>query len=195
VVKGVSPDSLLDSYHAERHPVGARVLQGTMAQVALRRQDDRSKALADTLADLLALDEPRRQIAAEISGLAVRYDLGGGHPLLGRRMPDLDLDLETPAGPRRVYSFLHQARPVLLNLSGTNLSDAARWADRVQMVSATCSGDWHLPAIGRVTPAAAVLIRPDGHVCWTGEGTAAGLVPALTRWFGPEVDFPLPEPT
>jgi 3-(3-hydroxy-phenyl)propionate hydroxylase len=190
VVKGVSPDALLDSYLAERHPVGARVLRNSMAQVALRRLDDRSKALADTMAELLALDEPRRQIAAELSGLAVRYDFGPGHPLLGRRMPDLDL--QTPAGPRRVYSLLHQARPLLLNLSDIDLSTAAPWADHVQIVSATCAADWQLPALGPVAAPAAVLIRPDGHVCWTGDGTAAGLVDALTRWFGPKVNFPLP---
>ena len=100
VVDGTSPESLLDTYHAERHPVGARVLQNTMAQVALGRTDERSRALRDTVTDLLAMDEPRRRIAGMISGLDVHYDLGEGHPLLGRRMPDLDLSHRRRPAPR-----------------------------------------------------------------------------------------------
>ncbi|RUY11180.1 hypothetical protein EN991_25870, partial [Mesorhizobium sp. M7A.F.Ca.US.005.03.2.1] len=123
VIKGISPESLLDSYHAERHPVAARVLRNTMAQVALRRTDDRSKALADTVAELLGMDEPRKKIAAEMSGLGVHYDLGEGHPLLGRRMPDLDLT--TAGGPLRVFTLLHDARPVLLNLGEPGRLDIA----------------------------------------------------------------------
>lgn len=184
--KGVAPVSLLDSYQAERQPVGARVLRNTMAQVALRRMDDRSKALAETMADLLALDAARQQIGAELSGLGVHYDLGPGHPLLGRRMPDLDL--HTATGALRVFSLLHSARPVLLNLSAADLPESAPWADRVQRVEASYAGDWQLPAIGPVDPPAAVLVRPDGHVCWVGGGTAAGLEEALTRWFGPPVN-------
>ncbi|HSU58873.1 MAG TPA: FAD-dependent monooxygenase [Bryobacteraceae bacterium] len=114
VVKGTSPGTLLDTYHAERHPIAARVLRNTMAQVALRRPDDRTKALGETVSELLGMDEPRRRIAAEMSGLDVHYDLGEGHPLLGRRMPDLDL--VTATGSLRVFTFLHDARPVFLNL-------------------------------------------------------------------------------
>ena len=114
VVKQTSPDSLLDTYHAERHPVAARVLRTTMAQVALMRVDDRTEALRDTLSELLSLDEPRKRLAGEMSGLDIHYDLGEGHPLLGRRMPDLDL--VTADGPLRVFTLLHDARPVLLNL-------------------------------------------------------------------------------
>ena len=116
VVDGTSPESLLDTYHAERHPVGARVLQNTMAQVALSGTDDRHQALRDTMADLLGMDEPRTRIAAMICGLDIHYDLGEGHPLLGRRMPDLDL--QTADGPTRVFTLLHDARPVLLDLGG-----------------------------------------------------------------------------
>src|SRR4051812_42328082 len=132
VVNRTSPDTLLDTYHAERHPVGARVLRNTMAQVALRRPDARSKALRDTVAELLAMDEPRRRLAAEMSGLDVHYDLGPGHPLLGRRMPDLDL--VTADGPRRVFTLLHDARPILLNLGKPGRVDIARWANRVQSI-------------------------------------------------------------
>jgi len=184
VVKRISPERLLDTYHAERHPVAARVLQNTMAQVALRRTDDRTKALGDFVAEFLAMDEPRRLVAAEMSGLGVHYDLGAGHPLLGRRMPDLDL--VTAAGPRRVYTWLHGARPVVLDLGALGGFDIAPWADRVQLVDATYAGPWELPAIGAVTAPGAVLIRPDGYVAWVGASTEAGLAEALTTWFGVE---------
>ena len=109
VVNGTSPDSLLDTYHAERHPVAALVLRNTMAQVALMRVDDRIEALRDAVSELLSMDEPRKRFAAMMSGLDIQYDLGDGHPLLGRRMPDLDL--VTAGGPVRVFSLLHDARP------------------------------------------------------------------------------------
>jgi 3-(3-hydroxy-phenyl)propionate hydroxylase len=183
VVKRTSPESLLDSYHAERHPVAARVLRNTMAQVALRRTDDRTKALGDTVSELLGMDEPRRRIAAEMSGLGVHYDLGEQHPLLGRRMPDLDL--VTPNGPLRVFTLLHDARPVLLNLDEPGGIDITPWADRVQLVDAKYVGTWELPAPGPVTAPTAVLIRPDGYVVWVGDLTQLGLADALTTWFGP----------
>ena len=183
VVKRTSPENLLDSYHAERHPVAARVLRNTMAQVALRRTDDRTKALGDTVSELLGMDEPRRRIAAEISGLGIHYDLGEQHPLLGRRMPDLDL--VTSHGPLRVFTLLHHARPVLLNLDERCGIDITPWADRVQLVHAKYLGTWELPALGPVTAPAAVLIRPDGYVAWVGDPTQLGLADALTTWFGP----------
>ncbi|HEY0023575.1 MAG TPA: FAD-dependent monooxygenase [Longimicrobium sp.] len=182
VVKRTSPESLLDTYHAERHPVAARVLRNTMAQVALLRPDDRSKAAREAMAELLAMDEPRRRLAAEMSGLGIRYDLGDGHPLLGRRMPDLDL--ATADGPVRVFALLHRARPVLLNLGEPGGLDITPWADHVQSIDARYDGPWELPAIGAVTAPAAVLIRPDGYVAWTGDRTQAGLAEALTTWFG-----------
>ena len=182
VVKHTSPDSLLDTYHAERHPVAARVLRTTMAQVALMRVDDRTEALRDTLSELLSLDEPRRRLAAELSGLGIHYDLGEGHPLLGRRMPDLDL--VTANRPLRVFTLLHDARPVLLDLGERGAFDIAPWADRVQLIDATYAGDWELPALGQVAAPAAVLIRPDGYVAWVGDGTETGLRDALTTWFG-----------
>ena len=183
VVKRTSPDSLLDTYQAERHPVAARVLRNTMAQVALRRTDDRTKALGDTVSELLAMHEPRKRLAAEMSGLGVHYNLGEGHPLLGRRMPDLDL--VTASGPLRVFTLLHRARPVLLNLAEPGRFDITPWADRVQLIEARYPGTWELPAIGTVTAPTAVLIRPDGYVAWVGDETPLGLADALTTWFGP----------
>ena len=182
VTKGVSPDSLLDTYHAERHPVGAQVLKTTMAQVALHREDDRTLALRGIVGDLLRMEEPRKMIAGVMSGLGLRYDLGQGHPLLGRRMPDLDI--VTAAGPRRLFSLLHQARPVLLSFGVPDLIAPGAWPDGVQRVDATYAGTWELPVIGAVAAPSAVLIRPDGYVAWVGEGTAMGLTEALARWFG-----------
>jgi 3-(3-hydroxy-phenyl)propionate hydroxylase len=182
VVKGTSPDSLLDTYHAERHPIAARVLRNTMASVALRRDDERTKALRETMAELLGMEEPRKRFAAMLSGLDIRYDLGEGHPLLGRRMPDLDLVVAD--GPSRLFALLHKARPVLLNFSEPGRFDIAPWADRVQLIDAQYAGAWELPALGVVTAPKAVLIRPDGHVAWVGERAEQGLADALTIWFG-----------
>ncbi|HVQ22705.1 MAG TPA: FAD-dependent monooxygenase [Candidatus Saccharimonadia bacterium] len=183
VVKAISPESLLDTYHAERHPIGARVLRNTMAQVALMRVDDRIEALRDSVSELLSMDEPRRRFAAMMSGLDIHYDLGEGHPLLGRRMPDLDL--VTADGPRRVFTLLHDARPVLLDLSERGGFDIRPWADRVKLVDATYDGPWELPALGTVAPPSAALIRPDGYVAWVGDQTQLGLAEVLAAWFGP----------
>jgi 2-polyprenyl-6-methoxyphenol hydroxylase-like FAD-dependent oxidoreductase len=183
VVKVISPDSLLETYHAERHPVAARVLRDTVAQALLFREDDRLKTLGDTIAELLEVDEARRLFAARMSGLDIRYDLGNGHPLLGRRMPDLELS--TDDGPLRVYSLLHSARPVFLNLGDPGKFDVAPWSDRVQMVDATYAGAWELPAVGIVSAPSAVLIRPDGYVAWAGDRSDDAMTDALTAWFGP----------
>src|SRR5205823_4435815 len=182
VVKKTSPQSLLDTYHGERHPVGARVLQNTMAQVALTSPGDRHQALRNTMTELLSMDEPRQSIAAMMSGLGIHYDLGPGHPLLGRRMPDLDL--VTVNGAVRVFALLHAARPALLNLGEPGAIDIAPWADRVQLIDASCDGPWELPALGAVAAPTAVLIRPDGYVAWVGEQTQLGLPDALNTWFG-----------
>jgi hypothetical protein len=182
VVNRTSPESLLDTYHAERHPVAARVLRNTIAQVSLRRPDDRIKTVADTISELLSMDEPRKRFAAMMSGLGIQYDLGEGHPLLGRRMPDLDL--VTANGPLRVFALLHDARPVLLNLGEPGGFDITPWADRVQLIDAEYVGTWELPALGAVPAPTAVLIRPDGYVAWVGDLTQLGLADALTAWFG-----------
>jgi 2-polyprenyl-6-methoxyphenol hydroxylase-like FAD-dependent oxidoreductase len=183
VVKETSPESLLDTYHAERHPVAARVLRNTMAQTALLRPDERIEALRDTVSELLSMDEPRKRIAAMLSGLDIHYELGEGHPLLGRRMPDLDL--VTANGPVRVFALLHDARPVLLNLGEPGGFDITPWAARVQLIDAKYAGTWELPALGAVSAPTAVLIRPDGYVAWVGDLTQLGLADALTAWFGP----------
>jgi hypothetical protein len=182
VVDKTSPESLLDTYHAERHPVGARVLHNTMAQVALSGPDDRHQALRDTVTELLSMEEPRRRIAAMISGLDVHYDLGEGHPLLGRRMPDLDV--QTADGPTRVFTLLHEARPVLLNLGEPGGFDIPPWANRVRLVDAKHAGVWELPLLGEVAAPPAVLIRPDGHVAWAGDLADPELPRALATWFG-----------
>jgi 2-polyprenyl-6-methoxyphenol hydroxylase-like FAD-dependent oxidoreductase len=181
VVAGTSPESLLDTYHAERHPVGARVLRQAAAQVALGSPDDRHQALRDDVAELLGMDEPRRRFAGKLSGLDIRYDLGEGHPLLGRRMPDLDL--VTADGPVRVFTLLHDAKGLLLNLGGRWACTSPR-SNRVLAIDAEVDGDWELPVIGHVAAPAAALIRPDGYVAWVGDGTDAGLCDGLTTWFG-----------
>ena len=183
VVHRTAPERLLDTYQAERHPVAARVLRTTMAQVALMRVDDRIEALRDSVTELLSMDEPRTRFASMMSGLDIHYDLGEGHPLLGRRMPDLDV--VTADGPMRVFTLLHGARPVLLNLGEPGGLDIAPWADRIQLIDATYDGPWELPAIGAVTAPTAVVIRPDGHVAWVGDHARQGLTDALATWFGP----------
>ena len=183
VVNGVSPERLLDTYHAERHPVGARAIKHTMAQAALQRRDDRSEALVEIVSELAAMDEPRKRLAGIISCLDIHYDLGDGHPLLGRRMPDLDL--VTTSGRLRVFELLHDARPLLLNLGQAGALGIARWADRVKLIDAGYDGKWELPVLGMVDSPAAVLVRPDGYVAWVGDGTDAGLEEALATWFGP----------
>jgi 2-polyprenyl-6-methoxyphenol hydroxylase-like FAD-dependent oxidoreductase len=182
VVNETSTESLLDTYHAERHPVGARVLHNTMAQVALAGTDPRHQALRDTMVELLGMDEPRKRIAAMLSGLDVHYDLGEGHPLLGRRMPDLDLD--TADGPTRVFTLLHDARPLLLNLGEPGGIEISSWANRVRLVDAKHYGTWELPVLGEIASPQAVLIRPDGHVAWAGDITDQELSQALATWFG-----------
>ena len=141
------------------------------------------QALVDQVSELAIMDEPRKRLAGLISGLDIHYDLGEGHPLLGRRMPDLDL--VTADGPLRVFELLHDARPLLLNLGEPGDLNITPWADRVQLIDAEYVGPWELPVLGAVTAPTAVLIRPDGYVAWVGDGTDAGLPDALTTWFGP----------
>jgi 2-polyprenyl-6-methoxyphenol hydroxylase-like FAD-dependent oxidoreductase len=185
VVNGSAPDSLLDSYHAERHPVAARVLQNTMAQMTLLRHpdDDRTKALRDIMSGLLSMDEPRRHFAAMMSGLGIHYDLGPGHPLLGRRMPDLAI--VTNDGPGRVFPLVHGAHAVLINFGKPGALTVSAWADLVRLADAKYVGEWELPALGVVAAPEAVLVRPDGYVAWVGDGSDTGLSDALSRWFGP----------
>lgn len=182
VVKGVSPDSLLDTYHAERHPVGAALLKQTLALTALHRGDDRTNALRELMARTVQLDEPRKWYGAMMSGLDICYDCGEGHPLLGRRMPDLDI--VTADGPTRVFALLHDARPVLLNLGEPGVLAVKGWTDCVRLVDAKFDGVCELPVIGAVTIPTAILVRPDGHVAWVGDRDAEGLSDACRIWFG-----------
>jgi 2-polyprenyl-6-methoxyphenol hydroxylase-like FAD-dependent oxidoreductase len=182
VVRGAAGEELLDTYHAERHPVAARVLHNTMAQTALNGPGERIDALRDTVAELLTTHEPRTRIAAMMCGLDIHYDLGEGHPLLGRRMPDLDL--HTPSGPTRLFALLHQAHGVLLKFGGQAWDfDITRWRDRVSMFNVHYNGVWKLPVIGEVAAPHALLVRPDGYVAWVGDGSISGLPDALDRWF------------
>lgn len=185
VVNGTSPDSLLASYQAERHPIAARVLKNTLAQTALMRGDERTKVLHEKMSELLKMDEPRKRYAAMMSGLDIQYDLGRSdldkrHPLLGRRMPDLDVITES--GPQRVFTLLHEARPVLLNLGKPGALGTTPRADRVRLIDAQYAGAWELPALGAIAAPTAVLIRPDGYVAWASDGTDDGLRDALTTW-------------
>jgi hypothetical protein len=181
VVRGISPDSLLDTYQAERHPITASALRLTMAATALNRGDERTDALREMMAEVLKMDEPRKRYAGMLSGLDIHYDLGTGHPLLGRRMPDLEVEIEGVSW--RVFTLLHEARAVLLNLGDP--VEISGWADRVRSIDARYDGPWELPVLGAVSAPAAVLIRPDGYVAWVGHGTDLGLRDALTSWCGP----------
>ncbi|MET4589551.1 FAD-dependent monooxygenase [Arthrobacter sp. 754] len=187
VVNGISPEGLLDTYHSERHPVAARVLRNTMAQTALRRSDDRIQAVGEVISELLSMDEPRRRFAAMQSGLDIHYDVGEGHPLLGRRMPDLDLI--TKGNQLRVFTLLHDARPLLLNFGGPGSFDHTQLPERVRLIDARHEGPWELPVLGEVTAPGAVLVRPDGYVAWVGDRAKHGLADALGSWFGQPAPF------
>jgi len=183
VVRGISPESLLDTYQAERHPVGARLLRNTMALTAIERSDDRISALREMILELMGNAEVRKRYFAMISGLDVHYDLGEGHPLLGRRMPDLDVT--TACGSLRVFTLLHDGKPVLLNFGDGDSLDIDGWGDRVRWIEAKYEGVWELPAMGPIPGPAAVLVRPDGYVAWVAdEHGRAGLAESLRKWFG-----------
>ncbi|ORX00117.1 FAD-dependent monooxygenase [Mycolicibacillus trivialis] len=181
VVNRTSSATLLDTYHAERHPVAARVLHNTMAQTALNGVGERTAALRDTMAELLSMREPHERIAAMMCGLDIHYDFGAGHPMLGLRMPDLALD--TADGPTRLFTLLHNARGVVVTFGRHLAQDLSRWAQRVSVVDAHPPSAWRLPVLGEVPAPGAVLIRPDGYVAWAGDHGAGGLAVALDEWF------------
>lgn len=167
VVKGVSSESLLDTYHEERHPVGRQLLKTTLALTALNRGDDRSNALREMMADVMSLDEARRWYTSLMSGLDIRYNVGDGHPLLGRRMPDLEIRIDGD-DLIKVFTLLHKARPTLINFSYFEDSHILPYAEKIVRIEAHYEGKWELPVIGEVLPPHAVLVRPDGHVVWVG---------------------------
>ncbi|MGL5852480.1 MAG: FAD-dependent monooxygenase [Phycicoccus sp.] len=199
VVTDRAPESLLDSYHAERHPAGAQVQEIVMAQVALGRSDERHESLRSVVGELLAADDARRGVAARLCGLDVRYDLAGDHPIVGRRMPDLDL--VTAEGPTTVYSLMHDARPLVLVLGEVG-ADGSRGGgsrggggrgtpdlpgrSRTDVVVERVVADdvWRLPVIGDVPAPATVVIRPDGHVAWAGDPADDTLAQVISTWFG-----------
>ncbi len=182
VLQGVSPDTLLDTYQAERHPVADRVLRNAMADVALQRRDPRSVALGERMAELAVMEAPRKFLVADRSGLAIKYDLENDHPLVGRRIPDLDIVVG--GEKRRIYDYLHRARPVLFSFAGGADPVLVPGSDRVQRVSALCDAPWDLPVIGRVPTPDAVLLRPDGYVAWAGSLDDERLRDAMGFWFG-----------
>jgi 2-polyprenyl-6-methoxyphenol hydroxylase-like FAD-dependent oxidoreductase len=190
VVRGLSHERLLDSYTTERHPIGARVLELTLAQTALARGDARTEALRTITADLLSMDGPRKAYAATMSSLDVHYAFDSGslegapHPMLGRRVPDLELS--TATGKISLFRLLREAKHVLLVLGGELTRDLGPWSESLVRVDAHVlpKSSWALPVIGAVRAVEALLVRPDGHVAWVGEGTTSGLEHALRAWVG-----------
>lgn len=183
VVRGTAPESLLDTYHDERHPVGRRLLMNTRAQGLLFLSGDEVQPLRDVMSELIAYEEVGRHLAAMVSGLEIRYDMGGGgHPLLGLRMPDFALttaDRETSSA-----ELLRAGRGVLLDLEDNARlrRRATGWIDRIDLVTARPR---QLPGDSPLSGTAAVLVRPDGHVAWAAPGSHHDLPMALDRWFGP----------
>ncbi|WP_089107657.1 FAD-dependent monooxygenase [Streptomyces hyaluromycini] len=178
-VKGRAPQALLDTYHSERHPVGARILTNTLAQRLLYLGGDETAPLREVLAELVGSHEAvRRHLVGMVTGLDIRHEVGeGDHPLLGRRLPDRELVVD--GEKTTVFTLLHAGRAVLLDLTGDLGRAAAGWADRLDVVA--------VERLDHDVPLAGLLVRPDGYVAWAaapGENTA-GLTDALARWLGP----------
>jgi 2-polyprenyl-6-methoxyphenol hydroxylase-like FAD-dependent oxidoreductase len=178
-IKGLAPQGLLDTYHSERHPVGARILTNTLAQRTLYLGGDDIAPLREVFAELVGAHESvRRHLVGMVTGLDIRHEVGeGDHPLLGHRLPDREL--VTAGEKTTAFTLLHPGRAVLLDLSGGLGRVAAGWADRVDTVA--------VDSFDHDAAAAGLLVRPDGYVAWAvrpGEGPA-GLTDALARWFGP----------
>ncbi|MFI9731294.1 FAD-dependent monooxygenase [Streptomyces sp. NPDC052092] len=185
-VTGRAPEQLLDTYHTERHPVGARILANTLAQRTLYLGGDEVEPLRQVSAELARHEDVQRHLVGMVTGLDIRHDVGcEGHPLLGRRLADRQITHE--GVKTSVLSLLHSGRGLLLDLTGSDpLRAAARpWSDRVDTVTVQAGDDDSGPG--------AVLVRPDGYIAWVGaagDGPAAGatgapLTDALARWFGP----------
>ncbi|MEV0257303.1 FAD-dependent monooxygenase [Streptomyces sp. NPDC050732] len=179
VLKGLAPDALLDTYHSERHPVGARILTNTLAQRILYLGGEEITPLLDVFTELTRYESVQRHLVGMVTGLDIRHEVGAGeHPLLGRRLEDAELTCE---GQRKsVYSLLHAGRGVLLDLGGDSplLDTAKAWSDRVDIVTAERGQE--LP------DAEGILLRPDGYIAWITPDEGAETLPrALERWFGP----------
>jgi 2-polyprenyl-6-methoxyphenol hydroxylase-like FAD-dependent oxidoreductase len=186
VVTGRAPEALLDSYETERRPVADRVLRNTRAQTLLGRPGPHADALRETVAALVETDAANDTLGTMISALDLKYPIGDEHPLLGRRVPDLDL--KTANGTVRLYELLHRGRPILLDFDGRLGSALEGWTDRVDRIEAIRPTDrWAIPAVGDIPASAALLVRPDGYVAWLPEA-AIELRTALTTWFGHELD-------
>ncbi|WP_344921800.1 rifampin monooxygenase [Streptosporangium oxazolinicum] len=167
-VGGWAPEGLLDSYHAERHPVAADVLDNTRAQIELMSLEPGPRAVRRLVSELMDFEEVNRHLIEKITAIGVRYDFGEGHELLGRRMRDVELK------QGRLYELMRGGRGLLLDRTG-RLS-VAGWADRVD----------HVVDGGEELDAPAMLLRPDGHVAWVGEDQRE-LLDRLPRWFGAAV--------
>jgi bifunctional hydroxylase/dehydrase len=180
VVRGTASQSLVDSYHTERHEVGRQLLLNTQAQSQLILGGVQAAPLRTVLSELVAYPEVARHLAAKVSGLDIRYDVGRGIDLLGRRLPQLKLT--GPRGATTSTRLLHRARGVLLDLADNAVlrGRAAGWTDRVDVATAGVDPAGPLPGV------TAVLLRPDGHVAWAAPGAHSDLPMALNRWFGPE---------
>jgi 2-polyprenyl-6-methoxyphenol hydroxylase-like FAD-dependent oxidoreductase len=164
-INGWAPEGLLDSYHAERHPVADAVLDLARAQGELLSLEPGAQAVRRLVSDLMDFDEVSRYLTAKVMAIGIRYDLGEGHELLGRRLRDVDL------GPGRLYELMRTGRGLLLDRTGALSVDG--WADRVE----------HVVDPGAELDVPAVLLRPDGHAAWVG-ADQAGLLSGLSRWFG-----------
>jgi bifunctional hydroxylase/dehydrase len=193
-VTGRAPAGLLDSYHRERHPAGARLLMNTRAQGMLYVGGPEMDPLRNLMTEFVGYDEVKRCLAGMVSGLDVRYDMTGDHPLLGRRLPPAVLRCASgpwasgpwASGPVTTTELLHPARGVLLDLADDAAvrEAAAGWADRVVTVTAELDDTDRSPLpAGPLATAAAILVRPDGYVAWAGIGPGE-LSCALHRWFG-----------
>lgn len=183
-INGHAPAGLLDTYHSERHPVAARILVNTLAQRILYLSGDEMDPMREVMAELLAYEEVQRLLVGMVTGLDIRYDVGtGDHPLLGRRLPDVELTGDfSPSGKANAFELLHAGRGVVLDLGGDDKlrAAAAPWADRIDVVTTSSRPS------GALADVEAVLVRPDGYIAWIGSGESGvtGLPDALTRWFG-----------
>jgi hypothetical protein len=164
-VNGWAPEGLLDTYHGERHPVAARVLANTRAQFVLLGSDAGALALHELFTELMDFEDVNRYVTEMINALDIRYDLGEGHKLLGRRMRDVRLKRS------RLYELMHDGRGLLLDLTGG--ISVTGWTDRVD----------HVVDLSEELDVPAVLLRPDGHVVWVGDDQE-DLLATLPRWFG-----------